>query len=255
MRRVLAALALSLASFLHAADTREPAAAEAARKEFEAMGGKSWEAARYFRFDFVVDLGEKGRRGPYAHHWDRYTGRYRVDVPGEKGYTAYFDVNSPKDAEKAVILRGGARLAGEDAAKALANAYGRFINDSYWLLAPLKSLDPGVNLADEGEVEAFGRKAHVIRLSFNGVGLTPGDVYRHFLDPETHEMLGWEYQLQNTQPPPTRWKWDDVQTFAGLKLSLRKSPDDPKSAIKAILFENVAVAAAPDEKALVPPAP
>ena len=95
----------------------QPADAKAwVRKELEAAGGKNWEKARYFRFDFLVDFGAR-KAGPFAHYWDRFTGRYRVDVPGDDGFTAYFNVNSPKDAEKAVILRKGAHVTGEEAEK------------------------------------------------------------------------------------------------------------------------------------------
>jgi hypothetical protein len=104
------------------AAAQPPADAKAwVQKEFETSGGKNWEKARYFRFDFVVDLGTR-KAGPFAHYWDRWTGRYRVDVPGDDGFTAYLNVNTPKDAEKAVILKKGARVTGEDADKLLAKA-------------------------------------------------------------------------------------------------------------------------------------
>lgn len=248
--QVLVLFALLPTPQLAGQETRDPKAVAAAQMEIEASGGKSWEKARYLRFDFNVDFGER-KAGPFAHYWDRYTGRYRVDVPGESGFTAYFDVNKPKDVSAAVILKKGERVTGEDAAKLLEKAYGRFINDSYWILAPLKTLDPGVNLADEGETDFAGKKVRVLKLSFNSVGLTPGDVYKHFLDARTGEMLGWEYQLQGTQPPPTRWKWIEVRDFAGLKLSTRKVSDD---GTKAIFFTNVAVGKDVDTAALTPPA-
>jgi hypothetical protein len=220
-----------------------------AQREVDASGGKSWEKARYFRFDFVVDLGTR-KAGPFAHYWDRWTGRYRVEVPGDEGFTAYFNVNAPKDVEKSLLLQKGARVAGEHAAKLLAKAYGRFINDSYWLLAPLKVLDPGVNLTDGGEGTFDGKPVHVLKLAFSGVGLTPGDVYQHFLDPATGRMLGWEYTLESKQQG--RWKWVDVADYGGLSLSTRKVTED---GARTIRLENVAVSAAVDEAALKPPAP
>ena len=74
------------------------AAVELAEKVLEAMGGReAWEATRYLRFDFF------GRR---LHHWDRYTGRHRLE--GET-----------QDGEEYVVLHnvqsrdGDAWLAGE----------------------------------------------------------------------------------------------------------------------------------------------
>lgn len=229
-------------------ETRDPKAVAEAKREMEASGAKHWEKARYIRFDFSVDAGTR-HSGPIAHYWDRYTGRYRLDVPGEKGFRAYFNVQKPADFSQAVILKGNARVTGPDAEALLKRAYGRFINDTYWMLAPLKVLDPGVNLADEGEVEFDGKKAHVIRLSFGAVGLTPGDVYKHFLDPATGQMLGWEYKLQGETEGPTRWKWEDVKEFGGLRLSQRKTQPGGET----IRTDNIMVSGTVDEAALTPP--
>lgn len=243
---VLAAVAFP-ARLLAAEGSQE--ALDLAKKEVAATGGASWEKARYFRFDFLVDFPER-KAGPFAHYWDRWTGAYRVDVPGDDGYTAYFNVNDPKNAERAVVLRKGAPVTGDDAGKLLAKAYGRFINDSYWLLAPLKVLDPGVKLEDVGTATFEGKNARVLKLSFSGVGLTPGDVYRHYLDPATGAMLGWEYTLESKQEG--KWKWGDVSDFAGLKLATRKVTED---GARTIRFENVSVSATVDAAALKPPVP
>lgn len=251
-----ARLAVLALSFVIALTSRAegPAADAAARKlaeqELAAHGGPAaWEKARYFRFEFNVDFGER-KMGPIGHFWDRYTGRYLVVTPGENGMSVWLDVNAPKDVSKAVAVTAkGERLSGEALEKALARAYGRFINDSYWLLAPLKAVDPGVHLSAEGERDFDGRKAEVLKLTFEGVGLTPGDAYWHFLDPTTKRMLGWEYVLQNTQPPATRWTWTDVADFSGLALSTTKKTADGKR----IFFTNVSVNAPDVAKALVPP--
>src|SRR5262245_50480127 len=101
----LAASLLALAAPLAGeAEKRDPSAVARAQKELDAHGGKRWEKARYIRFEFNVDF--PGRKaGPLGHAWDRYTGRYRVDVPGDNGYTAFFNVNAPKDASQAVVLK------------------------------------------------------------------------------------------------------------------------------------------------------
>ncbi len=251
MTRRLLLVALLLVPFAAApeGETRDAGAVAWAKKELAASGGDAWEKARYIVFDFSVDFGER-KAGPYTHRWDRYTGRYRVDVPGDKGYTAYFNVNAPKDPKSTAVLRNGAKLDAAETEKLLANAYGRFINDTYWILAPLKVLDPGVSLADEGDGTFDGKKVHVIKLSFEHVGLTPGDVYKHFLDAETGLMLGWEYQLQGTQPPPTRWRWVDTARYGGLLLSTRKTTED---GTKTIRTDHVTVSSTVDEAALTPP--
>src|SRR5262249_16925654 len=114
--RPLSAVAVALLLFIPVARSQggDAAARAVGQKEVDAPGGKGWEKARYLTFDFVVDFPNR-KAGPFKHAWDRYTGRYRVEVPGEKGYVAYFDVNAPKDMGKAVILKEGKRVSGEEA--------------------------------------------------------------------------------------------------------------------------------------------
>ena len=45
-------------------------------------------------------------------------------------------------------------------------AYGRWVNDSYWLLAPLKVRDPGVHTKFDGMKESEGVNCEMLRLRF-----------------------------------------------------------------------------------------
>jgi hypothetical protein len=92
-----------------------------------------------------------------------------------------------KGKEVTVNLRTPAQ---DDDSKA---AYARWVNDSYWLLAPLKVLDPGVKLTYEGPKDCGGAKCETLRMSFEQVGLTPGDQYVLYIDPETKLLRAWDY--------------------------------------------------------------
>jgi hypothetical protein len=96
-------------------------------------------------------------------------------------------------------------------------AYARWVNDSYWLLAPLKLKDHGVSVADEGTKEIDGAKRQVLRLSFATVGLTPNDQYRLYVDPETKRVTAWDYMPQPGESMHSTW--DDYQTSGGLTLA------------------------------------
>jgi hypothetical protein len=96
-------------------------------------------------------------------------------------------------------------------------AFGRWTNDSYWLLAPLKLLDPGVKLAYEGEKELAGEKMETLRLSFEGVGLTPGDQYVLYIDPATKLVRAWDYTGKTGEP--MHGTWEKYVESGGLNLA------------------------------------
>ena len=138
-----------------------------ARELVTSLGGTAaWEKARQLRFDFVVE--SEGKRVAEFHHvWDRYTGDYRLLGTDKSGapYAVYFNVNT----REGTAFVNGRPVAGDEKAKLLETAYGRFINDGYWLLAPWKVFDPGVNRVYDGEKPGpDGWSATSSELSFEG---------------------------------------------------------------------------------------
>src|SRR5439155_2588311 len=101
--------------------------------------------------------------------------RLQVDRTDPSGapYAVYFNVNTKQG--KAFV--NGKLAEGEESDKLVKSAYARFINDTYWLLAPWKIFDPGVHLSYDGEKPCpGGGMCDVLKLSFDNVGLTPKDV-------------------------------------------------------------------------------
>ncbi len=97
------------------------------------------------------------------------------------------------------------------------SAYARWVNDSYWLLAPLKLLDPGVMLGYEGTKEMDGAPCEALRVSFEKVGLTPGDQYVLYIDPQTKLVRSWDYiPKADTVMHST---WEKYQSVGGLNLA------------------------------------
>jgi len=219
-------------------------ALELADATLKAMGGsEGWDTARFFRFDFAVEEGGKVR-GSYRHWWDRKTGRYRLEGKNKEGkpFIVLFNVN---DRKGKAWLEG--KLADtEQTAKLLEYGYDRFINDTYWILMPYKMKDPGVHLQwEEPRSDPSGKKWMVVHLSFDkGVGLTPGDQYWAFIDPDTHLMGRWEYVLEGEKPPAEAWTWEGWRRFGPILLS-----PDKKGAGKdtMIRFPNLSVSETVDE--------
>ena len=246
LRAVGLILAIGLLPLRLAADEKADAVA---RELIDSLGGKAaWEKARQLRFDFIVD--SEGKRVAEFHHaWDRYTGDYRLLGTDKSGapYAVYFNVNT----REGTAFVNGRPVAGDEKAKLLETAYGRFINDSYWLLAPWKVFDPGVQRTYDGEKPGpDGFVCDVIKLSFDGVGLTPKDVYWLWVTRDGHQMLQWQYVLGGAAEEPTTALWKDWRTFGGIRLSVEKVfPGHPRR----ILFENVAVSSSRDDSLFASP--
>lgn len=180
----------------------------------QAMGGlDSWNNTRYVRFKFRV--GQAGEwRTSRSHLWDKWEGRYRFESTDNEGVKSVvlFNINT----KEGKVYVNGKELAKEEAAQRLERAYGAFVNDTYWLAMPWKWRDPGVNLKYVGEETYDGVACDIVELSFQNVGLTPGDVYRAFVSKTSHLMVHWEYKLQSDQEGSWDWKYIDTN---GLKLA------------------------------------
>ncbi len=190
-----------------------------------AMGGADgWARTRYLRFDWVVE--REGKEVVAARHlWDRYDGRYRVEWTGRDGkkVDALFNVNTRTGR----VWVNGEPARDEDEQKYLDQAYGRFINDSYWLLMPWKLKDPGVNIEYAGETTLDATGYDLLHVSFGTVGLTPGDHYWAFINKRTHLMDRWAYFLQDYKGKPaldkaTPWDWRDWEMVGRIRLARNK---------------------------------
>ena len=223
-------------------------AADVARQSYEAMGGDSgFTRAASVEFAFTVHDGDNVAFARH-HLWDRVHGRDRVEGKDKQGrdYVVVVDLAT----KQGWAMREGQRLEGEELTALLARAYGAWINDTYWLLMPAKLGDPGVELADEGEAEVLGHHDRKLKLSFQGVGLTPGDVYWGYFNPDTHLMEKWEFVLQGQQPPAVGFTWEDWKAVGPLTLATTRRDGEGK---KAISFEQLAVTEAVDAARFTPP--
>lgn len=161
-----------------------------------AHGLDAWDSVPYLRFNFAVES-SGSERVVARHFWDRSSGDYRVEWSSgpDTSYVALVNVNEIENGTPAgSVYRNGDEVSGDAAAELRRQAYRRHINDSYWLLAPLKAFDPGVRrsyVADSSTAEQ-----DVIRLSFGDVGLTPDDRYWLYVDRESGRLERWAFHLQ-----------------------------------------------------------
>lgn len=220
--RIVFASLLALAALLTLAAPRasaqtaasDPKAVALAERTLEAMGGReAWESTRFVRFNFF---------GFRVHHWDRYTGRHRLEGKSREG-VAYVVLHNVVDRTGRVFL-DGQEATGEAQKEWLERAYGAWINDTYWLVMPYKLRDPGVVLSYAGEETIDGKVYDKVALGFDNVGLTPGDHYWAYLDRATGLMDRWAYHLQDMKPedPPTVWTWEGWQRYGKILLAPKR---------------------------------
>ena len=249
-RRIAALILLPLIFTLaFASETRDPAAVAVASRALAAMGGeRAFAALRTLKFDFVVE--RDGKVVARFHHvWDRWDGRYRVEGLDRDGRNALTLFNVQKAGEGRSWL-DGRELAGDELKKALERAYGRFINDTYWLLMPATMQDPGVNLASEGEAEKDDKTYEIVRLTFGeAVGLTPRDTYWAYVSKESGLMERWEFVLTGQEAKDrAAFTWTDWQSVGGVRLSLAKTAQSGSTVIR---FDHVSGTGSADDDAFV----
>lgn len=162
---------------------------------WKASGGENWPRVKAIDFTFTVERGGKTLASA-KHHWDVGA---QTDRVREQGKDVTVNLVEPGTNEEAKA------------------AYARWVNDSYWLLAPLKLKDRGVQVADEGRKTIDGAARETLRLSFVQVGLTPNDQYRLYIDPATKLLASWDYM-----PEPGKSvhaTWENYQKSGGLTLA------------------------------------
>lgn len=178
------------------ATTLPPAAVEL----WKACGGDNWSKVTEIDFHFVVE-GDGKQLANVAHKWNVAAGTDNVKWKDKEG----------KDHEATANLANPAKEGDEQ------KAYARWVNDSYWLLAPLKIRDKGVKVEAGGPKDMGGTSMETINLSFDSVGLTPTDRYVFYIDPQTKLPKAWDYMPADGKGMQATW--EKFQDFGGLMLA------------------------------------
>jgi hypothetical protein len=203
---------------------------ELARAVTERTGNP--EEVEKLAFTFVVEVNGESKV-KRRHVWRPGEGALEVRRGDETFRFEKLDEHNPTKLARAPAEHADAwaTIAPETEPERAAEAWGWFINDSYWLLAPAKLFDPGVNR----DLDQQGR----LVLTFGDVGLTPDDRYALTIDRERGVVTRWEYELQSGRSGNFQWK--DYKAFGPLYLSTRRVSEGEKSGT-VIRFENIEVA-------------
>lgn len=217
-----------------------------AMRSFDAVGGpEAWSHVRYLKFDFGREAGTD-KTVFRTHLWDRVTGDYRLEWDqDEDRIVVIFNVNTREGTAAA----NGEVLPAEEQEDLLARAYRAYINDTYWLLAPIKLLDEGVTrtmVPDSATTEQ-----EVIKLTYDNVGLTPGDQFWFWLNRTTGQLQTWGYILEGREEAPiTKWDWLGYTPFDAEDVSVRISQRKTDMAgTTHLMTDNVSLPTRVDERA------
>jgi hypothetical protein len=206
---------------------------DVARRAVEAQAGSAWEKARYFAFTFNVDRDGK-IAASFPEKWDRATGDYHVSGKDQKGDALVIAMNV--NTMKGRAWKNGVEATAAELPDLLLFGYRRYINDTYWLLMPLKMMDAGVHRTLDGErSDASGRKWDVVKLTFDqGVGLSPGDVYWAWVNRDTGIVEQWDMKLQGTKPddPPVAVKFHEFRRVGNVLISTAREVVGKKQTVR-----------------------
>ncbi len=188
------------------APTAPTPAEELALGVLAAMGGaQAWADARHVHWNFF---------GAREHWWDKHTGDVRI-VAGST--TLLMNVHT-REGE---AYRDGTPLGGEELDALFEQGYGWWVNDSYWMFMPYKLLDPGVHLEHLGPEDlSDGRPAQALSMTFDAVGLTPGNRYVVRIAEDSGLVEEWSFYAQAEDDEPRfTMPWSDWEWFGGIRLA------------------------------------
>ncbi|MEL7162388.1 MAG: hypothetical protein AAFN92_16640 [Bacteroidota bacterium] len=175
-------------------------------------GRPAWDATRFLRFNFL---------GIRTLHWDKQEQRVRIDAPREN--TVYL-LNYGGEEPTGRVRRLGDEVTHPDSlAQYLKRANSIFINDTYWLIHQFKLKDTGVTLKYGGEVRTdpvAKRPSHILDQTFRGVGDTPNNRYRLYVDKVNYRINAWEFfRNADDEEPAIRTPWLEYRPYRGILLS------------------------------------
>lgn len=178
---------------------RDPQKAdELALKVMNSLGKPSWDSTRVVEWDM------------FGHAYKWYKLQDSVIVKWGK-YTAFVNLNSSSGK----VLKEGELIQKNEQDK-IEKAINYFNNDSFWLCAHYKMMDPGTirELVDLKE----GKTG--LKVSYNSGGTTPGDTYLWIL--ENNKPVAWKMWVSIIPFGGVKAKWSDWETTStGAQIALK----------------------------------
>ncbi len=171
-----------------------PSADQLAQKMLAAVEHEAWQNTRIAKWTF---------RKSHHYIWDR--GQNRVAVMWKENEVLL----TIDDLSKSFVKVKGDVQSGDKATQLIEKAWAYFCNDSFWLIAPHKAYDAGV----ERSIVSLKKGGEGLLVSYQSGGVTPGDAYLWLLD---ENGLPYAYKMWVSIIPigGIKASWTDWQTTA-----------------------------------------
>ena len=190
---------------------------EIAYKIAEASGLDKWDQVEELQFTFNVDRGDEH----FEKSWIWKPKSQDITQMTAEDTTSYNRANV--DSTTTAADKG-------------------FINDSFWLLAPMHMVwdkeSSTLTVQDTATAPLSKNLLHKITLTYSGEGgYTPGDAYDFFYDDE-YMVREWVFRRGNVSEYSMVTTWDDYQDYNGIKIASDHKTADEKF---RLYFTDIAV--------------
>lgn len=190
-----------------------------ARTVLEFAGGAEvWTSIPYVVFSQTSEISGVPNR-IVRHVWNRKTNQYRMEIPGPARHPYVILFNT--DTRKGKAYWRAEELESLDSSKKVAEAYQRFVNDTFWLFTPFFLFDSGVQrtfLPDSSR-----DSIQVLHLQFTQPDQAPAKEF--YLYVYSGKIVQWKYQASQ-DAVFRRFEWRDYRDHptpvGNLILSTRK---------------------------------
>ena len=186
-------------------------------------GQKAWSKAPYVVFSHAVEIDRIPNR-VVRHLWNRMTNQYRMEIPGPAGepYVLLFDL----DTRQGTAYWDTVELTVDEASKRIEEAYERYVNDTFWLLAPMFLFDAGVErrVVPDSSFEEMD----ILHTRFTLPDRAPASEFYFLVDRSSGLITQWKYRAPLDAPdgPFRVFEWRDYERYptpgGTLTLSTRK---------------------------------
>jgi len=181
---VLSITVIALNESLPEGGTAGDKADKLAEKMEKALGKEHWHDIQYVQWSFM---------GVHHFLWDKHRNMARVKWDDR---TVYIKPNT----NEGMAFIDGSRVASDKEAKFIKTANDYFNNDMFWLVAPFKTFDEGV----ERRVINYEGEDRLL-VTYNSGGSTPGDSYL--------------WKLASDGTPLSYKMWTDIIPIGGVETS------------------------------------
>lgn len=143
--------------------------------------------------------------------------RYLFDKQGNKAQiiSGNTRVVMNLDDQTGEAYQGNDKLSGDSKNSALQSAWSNWCNDSFWMFAPYKVMDPNT----QRSVVEVEEGTHGLMVEYKGGGVTPGDSYLWILD-DNYQPISYKMWVKIIPIGGLEASWEEWVTLpSGAKLS------------------------------------